>query len=99
MDFATRTLYRSAVEELARGALQRELDVARLAVAAAGAPHPELAPTEQSRRADVGYYLLAGGRRKFEASIGFRKFRIWPARVTATLNFDAYAASIRRGFA
>ena len=58
------------------------------------APHPELALTEQSRRADAGYHLLAGGRRSFEASIGFRRFRIWPARVTATLNFDAYAASI-----
>ena len=94
MDFATRTLYRSAVEELARGSLHGELDVARLAVAAAGAPHPELSPTERARRSDSGYYLLTGGRGKFEASIGFRKFRVWPARVTATLNFDAYAASI-----
>ena len=94
MDFATRTLYRSAVEELARGGLHGELEVARLAVAAAAAPHPELPPIEQSRRSDAGYYLLAAGRRDFEASIGFRKFRIWPARVTAIMNFDAYGASI-----
>ncbi len=94
MDFATRTLYRSAVEELARGSLHGELDVARLAVAAASAQHPELPTTEQSRRSDAGYYLVAGGRRDFEATIGFRKFRIWPTRVTAIMNFDAYAAAI-----
>ena len=94
MDFATRTLYRSAVEELSRGSPHTELEVARLAVAAATAPHPELSPTEQSRHSDPGYYLVAGGRRGFEASIGFAKFRIWPARVTAIQNFDAYAASI-----
>jgi cyclic beta-1,2-glucan synthetase len=94
MDFATRTLYRSAVEELARGSRHDELDIARLAVAAAAAPHLGLSPTEQSRRADAGYHLLAGGRRAFEASLGFAKFRIWPARVTAVMNFDIYAGSI-----
>ena len=94
MDFATRTLYRSAVEELARGSLHGELDVARLAMAAAAAPHPALSATEQSRRSDAGYYLVAGGRRDFETTIGFARFRIWPARVTATMNFDAYAGSI-----
>jgi cyclic beta-1,2-glucan synthetase len=94
MDFATRTLYRSAVEELARGSLHDELAIARLAVAAADAPHPSLPTLEQSRRADSGYHLLAGGRREFEASIGFRKFRILPARATATLNFGVYAGAI-----
>jgi cyclic beta-1,2-glucan synthetase len=94
MGFSTRTLYRSAVEELARGSRHDELDVARLAVAEAGTSHPNLPQTEQSRRSDPGYYLVAGGRRDFEATIGFAKFRIWPARVTATMDFDAYAASI-----
>jgi cyclic beta-1,2-glucan synthetase len=94
MDFATRTLYRSAVEVLARGSPHAELDVARLAVAAAALAHPALSSPEQSRRADAGYHLLAGGRRAFEAAIGFRRLRIWPARTTATMNFDVYAASI-----
>ena len=94
MGFSSRTLYRSAVEELARGSLHDELEVARLAVAAASAPRPELDPTEKLRRSDPGYYLLAAGRHEFEASIGFRKFRVWPGRVTATMNFDVYAASI-----
>ena len=94
MDFATRTLYRSAVEEMARGSLHGELDIARLAVAAAEGAHPEVSPTERLRRSDVGYYLVAGGRREFELSIGFVKLRKWPARVTAVMNFNAYAASI-----
>jgi cyclic beta-1,2-glucan synthetase len=94
MDFATRTLYRGAVEDLARGSPHAELEIARRAVAAAAASHPALPPLEQSRRADPGYYLLAGGRRGFEASLGFRRFRIFPARLAAALNFDAYAASI-----
>jgi cyclic beta-1,2-glucan synthetase len=94
MSFATRTLYRGAVEDLARGSQHDELDIARLAVAAGKTPRASLAPLEQSRRGDPGYYLLAGGRREFEASIGFRKLRFWPARATAKLKFDAYGAGI-----
>jgi cyclic beta-1,2-glucan synthetase len=94
MGFSTRTLYRSAVEELARGSRHGELDIARLAVAAAAKPNPTLPPTEQARRADPGYYLLAGGRGAFEASLGFAKFHIWPRRMPAAQNFDVYATSI-----
>ena len=61
MDFATRTLYRSAVEELARGSLHDELAVARLAVASADAPHPSMPALEQSRRADFGLLSAGGG--------------------------------------
>ena len=42
MDFATRTLYRSAVEDLARRSDHGELEIARLAVAAAHAPSHEM---------------------------------------------------------
>jgi cyclic beta-1,2-glucan synthetase len=94
MDFATRTLYRTAVEDLARGSGHGELDVARLAVAAAHAPHPDCLPLEQLRRRDPGYYLLAGGRREFEGSIAFRGFRGWSSHVTARLAFHGYAAAI-----
>ena len=91
MDFATRNLYRSAVEGLARRSDHDELEIARLAVAAAQAPLPTWERPEQLRRSDPGYHLLAGGRREFERSIGFRG---WPTRVTARLNFDAYATAI-----
>ena len=94
MDFATRNLYRSAVETLARRSGHDELDIARLAVAAAQAPDPSCEPPEQLRRSDPGYHLLAGGRRDFEGSLGICGFRSWPARVTAGLNFNAYITAI-----
>ena len=94
MDFATRNLYRSAVETLARRSDHDELDIARLAVAAAQAPDPSCEPPEQLRRSDPGYHLLAGGRRDFEGSLGICGFRSWPARVTAGLNFNAYITAI-----
>ena len=78
LDFATRNLYRSAVEDLARRSDHDELEIARLAVAAAHAPHPSCEPPEQLRHSDPGYHLLAGGRREFEASIGFRGFWAGP---------------------
>ncbi len=94
LDFATRNLYRSAVEDLARRSDHDELEIARRAVAAAHAPHPSCEPPEKLRHSDPGYHLLAGGRREFEASIGFRGILGWPARVTAGQKFDAYAAAI-----
>ncbi len=94
MDFATRNLYRGAVEDLARRSGHDELDIARLAVAAAQAPDPSCEPPEQLRRSDPGYHLLAGGRREFEGSIGLHGLRRWSAQVTAKLNFDAYIAAI-----
>ena len=94
MDFATRNLYRSAIEGLARRSDHDELGIARLAVAAAHAPHASSEPREQLRQSDPGYHLLAGGRLDFEASVRARGFRGWSARVTARLNFDAYATAI-----
>ena len=94
MDFATRNLYRSAVEGLARRSDYGELEIARLAVSAGHTPHSASAPAEQLRRSDPGYHLLAGGRRDFEGSLGSRGFRGWPERITTSLNFDAYATAI-----
>jgi cyclic beta-1,2-glucan synthetase len=94
MDFATRNLYRSAIEGLARRSDHDELEIARLAVAAAHAPHPSSEPREQSRRSDPGYHLLAGGRLDFEASVRCRGFRGWPEHVGVRVNFDAYATAI-----
>ena len=94
MDFTTRNLYRSAVEDLARRSEHDELGIARLAVAAGRLPRPACEPAEQIRRSDAGYYLLGEGRREFEGSLGFRGFRGWPGRVPALRKFDAYAAAI-----
>jgi cyclic beta-1,2-glucan synthetase len=72
MDFPTRNLYRSAIEELSRGANRSELDVTCAAVQAAQQAVVTSASVEHDRHADPGYHLLAGGRRAFEAAIGFR---------------------------
>ena len=93
MDFATRNLYRSAVEDLARRSDRDELEIARLAVAAAKAPDPSCEAPDQTRRSDPGYHLLAGGRCEFERSIGYRGFWGWSAHARR-LSFDAYAAAI-----
>ncbi|MGE5500728.1 MAG: GH36-type glycosyl hydrolase domain-containing protein, partial [Ignavibacteriales bacterium] len=69
MDFPTRNLYRTAIEELSRGSGWTELEVARRALAAAEAAAGEWA---EDRHADPGYYLIAAGRRQFEKAIGFR---------------------------
>jgi cyclic beta-1,2-glucan synthetase len=90
MDFPTRTLYRSAVEELARGCRHSELEIARLATEETRTRDAFLPELEQRRRADVGYYLLAGGRPEFERTLSYRA----PQRFSARLNFDIYRVSI-----
>src|SRR5512134_1256539 len=57
MDFPTRNLYRSAIEELARGSNLTELEIARAALLAAR--------DRNGRERDAGYHLVAGGRRPF----------------------------------
>jgi len=71
MDFPTRNLYRTAVEELARGSGLGELDVARRAVLA-GAQATSGMLEGGGRQSDPGYYLYAGGRVDFEKALGFR---------------------------
>ncbi len=70
-DFSTRDLYRRAIERFARGSKLDELGVAGAALAAANeaAATPNLS---DRRRLDPGYYLIANGRGRFGASIGYR---------------------------
>jgi len=70
MDFATRNLYRTAIEQMARGTGLAEPEIARRALASA-ALAPETADDDRRNR-DPGHYLLGGGRASFERSIGFR---------------------------
>ena len=70
MDFMTRNSYRSAVEEIARGAQKSELEIARLAVQKTEGASEKNVNSERLR--DPGYYLFAEGRRKFEQEVGFR---------------------------
>ena len=109
MDFATRNLYRGAIEALARGSRVSETDIARRAVAAAQdaaqqanaercTGHDTDAPTAATapRRAmDPGYYLLADGRRALEAAIGYRApVAVWLHRLTRRAGLTGYVGRI-----
>src|SRR2546430_11729565 len=78
MDFPTRNLYRTAIEELARGSKLTEMEIAQAALLAAsglareqqgGGVHHHGGGTD-GRKRDPGYHLIAGGRRAFEAAGG-----------------------------
>src|SRR6185295_8822267 len=88
MDFATRNLYRSAIEKLGRGASVTEVEIARHVLALA-------ADAKKARERDPGYYLIAEGRPKLEQAIGFRaRLRDLPSRITFTVGAADYVAAI-----
>lgn len=96
MDFATRNLYRSAIEQLARGSPASELEIADLALATARAASAGSADVAQAERiGDPGYHLIAEGRRAFEALIGFRPpARLRFSRINIALGIGGYAGAI-----
>ncbi|MET0681070.1 MAG: glucoamylase family protein, partial [Burkholderiales bacterium] len=98
MDFPTRNLYRSAIEELARGSRLSELEIARAALAAArdrALQKPEEGDDPDGPRRDPGYYLIAGGRRAFEGKVGFRApLRSWAGRFGARIGIRGYIGGV-----
>jgi len=90
MDFPTRNLYRSAIEELAHGSQLTELEIARAALRrAAGSKEHE------DRAHDPGYHLISGGRLAFEKAIGFHApLRSWLARCNAKIGIGGYIGSV-----
>ena len=93
MDFPTRNLYRSAIEQLARGSNRAEIDVARSAVEAA--EHAAYVDAMDRRRIDPGYHLVAGGRSAFEVTIGFRPpLATWLGRSGRMLGVGGYVGAI-----
>jgi cyclic beta-1,2-glucan glucanotransferase len=95
MDFPTRNLYRSAIEELARGSKRPEIEIARKVVLAAGAAASEGSEGDMDRRADPGYHLLARGRHAFEDSLGYRPpLRAWLPRLNRSLGISGYLGAI-----
>ena len=75
MDFASRNLYRGAIERLARGSKRTELDIARAALAAGSASAANDGNGISDRRRDPGYHLIGAGRRAFETNVGYRVSR------------------------
>ena len=95
MDFPTRTLYRSAIEDLSRGSGRTELDIASAAVHAAKQAAADASAADRARRGDAGYILLSGGRRAFERAIGYRPpFRNWAARINRSVGVSGYLTAI-----
>jgi len=96
MDFPTRNLYRSAIEELARGSSWTELAIATLALETArlAAANPS-GPEESRRLGDPGYHLIAEGRRAIERTIGFRPpSRTQIGRISLRLGIGGYVGAI-----
>ena len=103
MDFPTRNLYRTAIEELARGSKLTEMEIAQAALLAASGPAREqqdggvhrCAGGTDGRKRDPGYHLIAGGRRAFEAAVGFRApIRSWLRRFNVTIGIGGYVGSV-----
>ncbi|MET3901396.1 cyclic beta-1,2-glucan synthetase [Devosia sp. UYZn731] len=96
MDFSTRDLYRSAIEQLARGSSHSEIEIAEQALkaswdAAAQAP----VAIEAERRGDPGYHLVGEGRQKLERAVDFRPpARLWTARFGIRLGVRGYLGAI-----
>jgi cyclic beta-1,2-glucan synthetase len=74
MDFPTRDLYRRAIEDLARNSDHSEIEIAKLAIAAAKQARDAATQTNAPLgcECDPGYYLIAKGRRAFERQLGCR---------------------------
>lgn len=74
MDFATRNLYRSAIEELSRGSNVPEVEIAHQARILAIAAKSRTATVDSmpnARPYEPGFYLIADGRKELETAIGF----------------------------
>jgi cyclic beta-1,2-glucan synthetase len=88
MDFATRDLYRHAVEDLARGSRLSEIEIAQRAVQRASAAEPQ-------REQDPGFFLIAEGRHAFERELGARvPLGRWAKRTFLALATPGYLGTI-----
>ncbi len=98
MDFPTRNLYRRAIEELARGSLHSEIEVARRALQAAkraGDDRQRDGNAAAVRQRTPGYYLVSQGRRAFEKELKFRvPVKNWLALANATTGIAGYLGVI-----
>ncbi len=95
MDFPSRNLYRTAIEELALGSNGAERDIAQAAVAAAKRFHGAASGQDDARKSDPGYHLIGGGRQEFENAIGYRpRARRWRVRLRRASGVGFYVGAI-----
>ncbi len=92
MDFPTRNLYRSAIEDLARHCGRSETDIVALAVARGQRPAP---PGDDGRWPDPGTHLIGTSRLDFERELGYRApWRTWPMRLNLALGIGLYLGTV-----
>ncbi len=96
MDFATRNLYRTAIEQIARGTTLDEPEIARRALAAAAEAGVSGGSdgNGDGRRREPGYHLIGRGRRAFERSVGFRTRGLTVRRRLLRTGLAGYVASV-----
>ncbi|MFZ3034521.1 MAG: glycosyl transferase, partial [Parvibaculum sp.] len=96
MDFPTRNLYRSAIEQLARGSSFSELDIADQALKASrNSASAAIDVAEAQRIDDPGYHLISKGRRALERTIHFRPpYRLRIRRAIIRLGIGGYVGAI-----
>ncbi len=94
-DFPTRNLYRSAIESLARGSRFSEIEIARRVLVVAARSQAAGAGADADRLGDPGYHLISGGRRSFEAEVGFQPLlRTRLANFSRGLGIAGYGSAI-----
>jgi cyclic beta-1,2-glucan synthetase len=98
MDFASRDLYRHAIEDLSRGSPLSEMETVHRIVRAArdaGMALRECDAAIRERHSDPGYFLLSSGRASMEVRIGFRvPFRSWLMRRLMAVAAPAYLGAL-----
>lgn len=96
MDFPTRNLYRSAIEQLARGSPLSELDIVDHALESCRLAATEHQSSADTRRdTDPGYHLIAEGRPALESTIGFSApLHLRLNRFSLRLGMGGYIAAI-----
>jgi cyclic beta-1,2-glucan synthetase len=96
MDFATRNLYRRAIERFSRGSGLSELEVTARAIRRARQAASAGADGRLSdRERDPGYYLIARGARQLERDIGFHPpLSEWLTRLNLTIGCSGYLGLI-----
>ncbi|MDK9696272.1 MAG: glycosyl transferase [Siculibacillus sp.] len=96
MDFATRNLYRNAVEQLARRSPHSELEVVEQALRAARTASAAVVdPVEAERCGDPGHHLIGGGRRALEQVLRFRPpLHLRIGRLDAALGIGGYVGAL-----
>ncbi|WP_145561805.1 GH36-type glycosyl hydrolase domain-containing protein [Yersinia aldovae] len=95
MDFQTRNLYRSAIEQLCRGSTFTELEVTEYALQAAQQAAATVTAENVERCRDPGYHLIGAGRRELENQLRFSpSARLWFSRLSVRLGIGGYISAI-----